>query len=100
MARLLHQEPPLTDERNLRGRWFNIFGILDLVIAMTLGGLTAYGIVHVSPVNSALSVLPLALIPTVGVPMLFVLHILTLRRLRVPSSVRPPLKEALGAETA
>jgi hypothetical protein len=81
--------------------WFNIFGILDLVIAMTLGGLTAYGIVHVSPVNSALSVLPLALIPTVGVPILVVLHILTLRRLRVrldlnsaaPSSMRVPQVE-------
>jgi hypothetical protein len=87
--------------------WFNILGILDLVSAMAVGGLTAYGIVHVEPVNSAVSELPLALIPTVAVPMLFVLHILTLRRLRVPSSVRPPLnsvnpplKEALSAETA
>lgn len=61
--------------------WFNVFGIADLVTAMVLGGLTAYGIVHVSPANSALSRLPLALIPTVGVPTLFALHILTLRRL-------------------
>jgi hypothetical protein len=76
---------------------FNIFGILDLVIAMTLGGLTAYGIVHVSPVNSALSVLPLALIPTVGVPILVVLHILTLRRL--PSSPdRQTTSELSGPE--
>lgn len=72
-------------------RWFNIFGILDLVSAMALGGLTAYGIVHVSPVNSAVSELPLALIPTVAVPTLFVLHILTLRRLRVPPILRPLL---------
>jgi hypothetical protein len=64
--------------------WFNILGIVDLVTAMILGGLTGYGIVHVSPVNSALSQLPLALIPTVAVPILIVLHILTLRRL--PSS--------------
>lgn len=60
--------------------WFNILGIVDLVTAMILGGLTGYGIVHVSPVNSALSQLPLALIPTVAVPILLVLHLLTLRR--------------------
>ena len=61
--------------------WFNLFGIADLVAAMALGGLTAYGIVHASPANGALSQLPLALIPTVGVPTLLALHILTLRRL-------------------
>jgi hypothetical protein len=71
--------------------WFNIFGILDLVSAMTLGGLTAYKIIHVSPANSALSEFPLVLIPTVGVPVLFVLHVLTLRRLRLSSTVRPRL---------
>jgi hypothetical protein len=71
--------------------WFNSLGLLDLIIAMTVGGLTAYGIVHVSPVNSALSEIPLALIPTVGVPILLVLHILTLRRLRVPTIIRPHL---------
>jgi hypothetical protein len=71
--------------------WFHILGILDLVMAMILGGLTAYGIVHVTPANSALSQLPLALIPTVAVPTLLVLHILTLRQLRVPPIVRPSL---------
>ena len=71
--------------------WFNIFGLADLVTAMALGGLTAYGIVHVSPANSALSQLPLALIPTVGVPTLLALHILTLRRLPgARPSVSPP----------
>lgn len=71
--------------------WFNIFGLADLVTAMALGGLTAYGIVHVSPANSALSQLPLALIPTVGVPTLLAVHILTLRRLPgARPSVSPP----------
>jgi hypothetical protein len=77
--------------------WFNILGIVDLVTAMSLGGLTAYGIVHVSPVNSELSQLPMALIPTVGVPMVFVLHILALRRL--PSSPdRQTTSELSGPE--
>jgi len=62
-------------------QWFNILGLADLVTAMALGGLTAYGIVHVSPANSSLGQMPLALIPTVGVPTLLALHILTLRRL-------------------
>jgi hypothetical protein len=74
--------------------WFNIIGIFDLVSAMTLGGLTAYRIIHVTPVNSALSEFPLVLIPTVGVPTLLVLHILTLRRLGVPSTVRAGLSSA------
>ena len=54
-----------------------------------MGGVTAYGIVHVSPAPSAISAMPLALIPTVGVPVLLVLHMLTLRRLRVRPSVEP-----------
>jgi len=73
--------------------WFNIFGLVDLVTALTLGGLTAYEIVHVSPANTGLSQLPLALIPTVGVPVLFVLHLLTLRRLR-----KSPYREATRAD--
>ena len=77
--------------------WFNVLGIVDLVTAMTLGGLTAYGIVHVSPVNS-LSQLPMALVPTVGVPMVFVLHILALRQLR-RSPERQTASELRGIET-
>ncbi len=77
--------------------WFNILGLVDLVTAMTLGGLTAYGIVHVSPVNSALSQLPTALTPTVGVPMVFALHILALRRLR-SSPERQATSELSGPE--
>ena len=80
-------------------RSLNILGLLDLLTAMTLGGLTAYGIVHVSPVNNALSQLPLVLIPTIEVPMLFALHILTLRRLRATSSMRPPVDRALSPNT-
>ena len=89
--------------------WFNLFGMTDLVTAMALGGLTAYHIVHVSPANSALSQLPLALIPTVGVPTLFALHILTLRRLPgtprrhtapVLTSIQSSSPAAAGAEAS
>lgn len=60
---------------------FNLAGIADLVIAMTLGGLTGYGALNVHPANHAINELPLVLIPTVGVPLFLALHILSIRRL-------------------
>jgi hypothetical protein len=80
--------------------WFNILGIVDLVTAMVLGGVTAYGIVHVSPANSALGEFPLALVPTVAVPLLLVLHILTLRRLRSSSTFTAARNELVSAAAA
>jgi hypothetical protein len=69
--------------------WFNLFGLLDLVVALTLGALTAYQLVHVSPSNAAISELPLALITTVDVPMLLALHITSLSVLaRVPRTAK------------
>jgi hypothetical protein len=53
-----------------------------MVVALTLGGLTGFQIVHVTPVNSVISELPIVLIPTVGVPLLLALHIVSLRQLR------------------
>jgi hypothetical protein len=47
----------------------------DLVVAMTLGALTAYQLINVTPSGAPISGLPLALIPTVDVPLLFALHI-------------------------
>ena len=55
--------------------WLNAFGLTDLVVAMTLGALTAYQLVSVTPSAAPISELPLALIPTVEVPLLIVLHI-------------------------
>jgi len=62
--------------------WFNALGIFDLVVALALGGLTGFQIIHVTPVNNSISTLPLALIPTVAVPVLLALHIVSLRQLR------------------
>lgn len=55
--------------------WFNAFGMTDLVVALTLGTLTGFQLIHVTPSGSAISELPLALIPTAAVPLLFALHI-------------------------
>jgi hypothetical protein len=80
---------PLVARRLARGTgrraalWFNAFGMTDLVVALGLGGLTGFGLTNITPSGAPISELPLALIPTVGVPLLFALHItsvLTLAR--------------------
>jgi hypothetical protein len=75
--------------------WFNALGITDLVVAVGLGALTEFQIINVTPVNSAISQLPLALVPTVAVPVLFALHIVSIRQLliaqRAPQQAAKPV---------
>jgi hypothetical protein len=59
---------------------FNGLGILDLVVAITIAVLAAF--LKVSPSTQALGLLPLALAPTVAVPLAIALHIVSLLRLR------------------
>jgi Na+/H+-dicarboxylate symporter len=54
----------------------------DLISALTLGALTGYALVNVTPSGAPISELPLALIPTAAVPLLFALHITSVARLR------------------
>ena len=55
--------------------WFNAFGLTDLVVALTLGAVTAYQLIHVTPSGAPISELPIAIVPTVGVPLLLAVHI-------------------------
>jgi hypothetical protein len=55
--------------------WFNAFGMTDLVVALALGALTGFQLLNVTPSGVPLTELPLALVPTAGVPLLFALHI-------------------------
>ena len=55
--------------------WLNAFGMTDLVLALTLGGLTGFGLLGITPSGAPISELPLALIPTAVVPLLLALHI-------------------------
>jgi hypothetical protein len=66
---------------------FHVLGIVDLVIAASLGFLLA-GFLTVTPSTAPLLVLPLALIPTVAVPLAFALHVVSLSRLRAASRKR------------
>jgi hypothetical protein len=69
--------------------WFTAFGLTDLVVAMTLGALTGFQLVNVTPSAAPISELPLALIPTAAVPLLFALHVTSVSALvRVPRARR------------
>jgi hypothetical protein len=70
--------------------WLNAFGITDLVVAMTLGALVGFQVIHTTPSGAPISGMPLALIPTVDVPLLLALHIASVSALiRAPRAPRP-----------
>jgi hypothetical protein len=70
--------------------WFNAFGMTDLITALTLGALTGFQLLNVTPSGAPISELPLALIPTAAVPLLFALHITSVSALvRAPRTPRP-----------
>ncbi|MCO1654480.1 hypothetical protein [Pseudonocardia humida] len=60
--------------------WFNRLGILDLVVALTIG--TVAGLLGAEPSTAPVGLLPLVLIPTAAVPLALALHVLALARLR------------------
>jgi|SRR5579875_581573 len=82
--------------------WFNVFGLTDLAVALTLGTLIGYRLVSVGPSTAPLGELPIALIPTVAVPLLLALHIGSLAGLAAaprtaasrPASTRRPVSSA------
>src|SRR5262249_44797950 len=61
--------------------WFNALGIVDLLVAVGIGTTIGYRLVTVTPSTEPMSLLPLGLVPTAGVPLLIVLHIVSLRQL-------------------
>jgi hypothetical protein len=74
--------------------WFNVFGLLDLAVALVLGALTGLSaraqLIHVSPTSAELTLLPLLLIPTTAVPLSIALHIFDLVALRRLSTMATP----------
>jgi hypothetical protein len=80
--------------------WFNAFGMTDLVVALTLGTLTGFQLVNVTPSGAPISELPLALIPTAAVPLLFALHVTSVSALvrarRAPQPATAPVTVAAG----
>lgn len=79
--------------RPVNGRlvWFNILGLLDLVVATALGVTAAPGLAHIlqlSPSTEQIALLPLVLIPTTLVPLAASLHIVSLRRFAASASAQ------------
>jgi hypothetical protein len=71
------------DAAGLVGAW-NVFGILDLVIAVTTGFMTAPSFlqpIEVQPNSDLMTVLPMVLIPVYLVPLSIVLHLASLAKL-------------------
>jgi hypothetical protein len=63
---------------------WNVFGILDLVVAVTTGFLAAPSLIQpftVQPTSELMTVLPMALIPVYLVPLSIILHVASLAKL-------------------
>ncbi|NOJ48088.1 hypothetical protein [Bradyrhizobium archetypum] len=64
---------------------WNAFGMLDLVVAIALGVISANGsplqVIHAGPGSEAVQMLPWSLIPTVLVPMFLIVHAVIFRQL-------------------
>jgi hypothetical protein len=82
------------------GLWFNAFGITDLVVALILGAVVGYQLISISPSGAPISELPLALVPSAAVPLLFALHIISISALRkspVPAPLGAPARTTAAA---
>src|SRR5580692_6113412 len=78
--------------------WFTAFGMTDLVNALTLGALTGFALINVTPSGAPISELPLALIPTAAVPLLLALHITSVSALaRAPRTPLPATAPSTAA---
>ena len=77
--------------------WFNAFGMTDLTVALTLGALTGFQLLNVTPSSVAITELPLALIPTATVPLFFALHITSVSALVKAPRTRLPVAAPLTA---
>jgi hypothetical protein len=63
---------------------WNVFGLLDLLVAIGLGATTNVGpiqIFHTNPSTEVMTAFPMALVPTFLVPLSMLLHFLSLRYL-------------------
>lgn len=76
---------------------WSLFGIADLVIAVTMGALTSPGLPHLlafDTPNMLITAYPLVMVPTFAVPLALILHGLVLWRLRQQVSARQQLVAA------
>ncbi len=73
-----------TSKGGQRAIVFNLFGLLDLIVAVGLGIVTSPGRLHVfhtTPTSQLATNFPLALVPTFLVPLAFTIHVVSLLQL-------------------
>ena len=93
----------IVDGRPTRPRLFvawTVFGMLDLVTAVTLGALnspSSIGLLAGDVTTAPMARLPMSLIPTFGVPFTLIVHIASLLQLRAREAERPALRLAAPA---
>ena len=69
-------------------RTWNVLGILDLVVAVTTGFLTAPSVfqaIDIQPNSDLMTVLPMVMVPIYLVPLSIVLHLASLAKLHLDS---------------
>lgn len=95
VARIAARNP-----RDIRVLEWNIFGALDLIVAVSLGVLSATGsplqLIHAAPGSTAMTTLPWALIPLVLVPTYLIGHALVFTHLRIAATVRSGIQNRLA----
>jgi hypothetical protein len=69
---------------------WQLLGMTDLVLAISLGGLSTFMAAPGAITATPMAVLPLSFIPTFGVPLLFILHIISIAQARRWSPQRDP----------
>lgn len=72
-------------------RFWNLFGIFDLVVAVTMGTLTSPGITGMlsqDAPNALITTWPLVMVPTFAVPLSLILHGLTARKIALAERTR------------
>lgn len=79
---------------------WQVLGMADLVTAVTMG--TTAGLIHPNGVTTAaMTVLPLSLIPTFAVPLLFMLHVIAIAQARRwPKQERASIGDQLPSAAA
>ena len=80
---------------------WNLFGILDLVVAVSIGffaSTTPLQLFHVTPTTDALTLMPTLMVPAFGVPLFLILHAVTLAPLR--STARRSSSGRIGSAAA
>ena len=80
--------------------WFNILGLVDLVVALGIAVTAAPGVAHVlslTPSTEQIALLPLVLVPTTVVPLAVALHLLSLSKLVVTTKKTTLVATPVGA---